>query len=152
MRRMDLRERLHNDLIAARRAKDGPAVTALQLALTAISVTEKAGAARTLSDREVLAVLAKEAKKRTETIALAQQGGRADVVAREQAELDVLDVYLPKVDEAAIEEIVAVAVAAVQAEGLTGGKAKGAVIKAVRASHPELDPAAVAAAATRLIG
>jgi uncharacterized protein YqeY len=148
---MDLRQRLSQDLIAARRAKDTAATSALSLALTAISVSEKAGAARQLDDGEILRILAKEAKKRTETITLAAQGGRPDVVAREQAELAVLEAYLPQTDEAALQEAVAAAVQAVNADGLTGGKAKGAVIRAVRAAHPELDPAAVAAAATALL-
>lgn len=148
---MDLRERLGNDLITARRAKDGPATAALQLALTAISVMEKSGAARTLGDAEVLGVIAKEAKKRIETIALAEQGGRADVVAREQAELTVLEAYLPRIDEAAIKRVVAAAVETVRAGGLEGGKAKGAVIKSVRASNPDFDPATVAAITGRLL-
>lgn len=149
---MSLRDRLNQDLTAARKARDVPATTALSLALTAISVGEKAGTAHELDDAEILRILAKEAKKRTETIGLASKGGRQDVVAREQAELDVLERYLPQADEGALQEAVAAAVAAVQAEGLSGGKAKGAVIKAVRAAHPELDPAAVATAAGALLG
>ncbi|MGE0732976.1 MAG: GatB/YqeY domain-containing protein [Acidimicrobiia bacterium] len=149
---MSLRDRLNEDLTAARRARDVAATSALSLALTAISVSEKEGAAHRVDDAAVLKILAKEAKKRTETITMARQGGRQDVVDREQAELDVLERYLPKVDEGALQEAVAAAVAAVRAEGLEGGRAKGAVIKAVRAAHPELDPAAVAAAAGALLG
>ncbi|MEZ5231611.1 MAG: GatB/YqeY domain-containing protein [Acidimicrobiales bacterium] len=149
---MSLRDRLNEDLTAARRARDVAATSALSLALTAISVSEKEGAAHQVDDAAVLKILAKEAKKRTETITMARQGGRQDVVDREQAELDVLERYLPKIDEGALQEAVAAAVAAVRAEGLEGGRAKGAVIKAVRAAHPDLDPAAVAAAAGALLG
>lgn len=151
MRPMSLRTLLNEDLTAARRARDVAATTALSLALTAISVSEKDGSAHQLDDAEVLKILAKEAKKRNETIALATKGGRQDVVDREQAELDVLERYLPKADEGALRQAVADAVAAVRAEGLEGGRAKGAVIKAVRAAHPELDAAAVAAVAGELL-
>ena len=59
--------------------------------------------ARELNDDEVLAIIAKQVKQRRDSIAEFKKGKRQDLVAQEQAEIDVL-VYLPAsaVDEAAI--------------------------------------------------
>ena len=70
-----------------------------------------------LSDEEQLAVLTTEVKRRRETIADAEKAGRADLIAREQAELEVVLAYLPK--QMNREEVIA---AAQQVAGEVGAK------------------------------
>ena len=70
-----------------------------------------------LSDEEQLAVLTTEVKRRRETIADAEKAGRADLIEREQAELEVVLAYLPK--QMSREEVIA---AAQQVVGEVGAK------------------------------
>src|SRR3954468_2626646 len=85
----------------------------LRMALAAITTEEVAGSsARELSDDEVLRVLAREAKKRREAAEAFGAAGRAEPADRERAEGTVLDRYLPpQLDDAAITELVAAAIA-----------------------------------------
>ena len=102
----------------ATRKKQGGELTAVQLA-----DLEKT----TLDDAEVSAVLQKEAKARRESIAEAQGAGRADLVAANEAELRVLESYLPQpLTRAAL---VALAQAAMAEAGVTDLKGMGAVMK-----------------------
>jgi uncharacterized protein YqeY len=75
-----------------------------------------------------------EAKKRSEAADIYKEAGRTDAEASERAELAVLERYLPaRVDEKVLQSLVAAEVAAAAAAGLTGPKAMGQVVKAVRA-------------------
>ena len=68
----------------------------LRMALTAITNEEVAGTeARELTDDEVLKVLAKEAKKRKEAATAYTDAGRPELAAKEDAELAILEAYLP---------------------------------------------------------
>lgn len=65
-----------------------------------------------LDDAQVLAVIEKMVKQRRESITQFQAGGRADLVAKEQAELDLLQTYLPEpLDAAAVDALIATAIA-----------------------------------------
>ncbi len=87
-----------------------------------------------LTDEQVVELLRGEAKRRAEAAELYDQGQRAELAERERAQAAVLDRYLPtEMDDDALDAIVAEEVAAAQADGATGGKAMGQVIKAVRA-------------------
>lgn len=132
---MTLKETLQSDLTAAIRAGDELRRSTLRLALAAVTNEEVAGkAARELSDAEVLAVLTKEAKKRRESAAAYEAGARPDLVERELAELSVLETYLPAaLTDAELSGIVDAAIAAVAAEGSSGPRAMGAVMKRVTA-------------------
>ena len=129
-----MKDRLQSDLTEAMRARDDVRVATLRMALAAITKAEVAGKQHVeLSDSEVVGVLRSEQKKRVEAAALYEQGGRADRAARERAEAEVLAGYLPPaVDDATLDAIVAEEVATVTATGATGGKAMGAVVKAVK--------------------
>jgi uncharacterized protein YqeY len=76
-----------------------------------------------------LAVLEKMIKQRKESITQFESGGRADLVAKEQAELAVLQVYLPaQMSEAEIDALIAEAVAATGASSIKDmGKVMGIV-------------------------
>lgn len=126
-----LKSTLHDDLTTAIRARDELTAATLRMALSAITTEEVAGkAARVLSDDDVLAVLTKEAKKRTEAATAFAAAGRAELADRENAELDVLRRYLPEpLGEAEVAAMVDEAVAQAAAAGATGRAAMGRVMK-----------------------
>ncbi|MEU6895266.1 GatB/YqeY domain-containing protein [Streptomyces sp. NPDC046557] len=128
-----LKAKLQEDLTAAIKARDELSSSTLRLTLAAITKEEVAGKeARVLSDDEVLKVIAKEAKKRREAAEAFSQGGRAESAARELAEGEFLDRYLPKqLTDEELGEIVAQAVAEAKAAGAEGPRAMGAVMKIV---------------------
>lgn len=80
-----------------------------------------------LTDTDILAVIQKEAKARREAIADAEKASRPDLVAANQAELDVLEAYLPKA--LTRDELVELARAAIQEAGVSDAKGLGAVMK-----------------------
>ena len=86
-------ERLQADLTAAMKERDARTTAVLRMALAAVKEAAVAGdSARQLSDEEVVAVLAREAKRREEAAAAFTEAGRTD---RAEAERDVLARYLP---------------------------------------------------------
>ncbi|MBD0746181.1 GatB/YqeY domain-containing protein [Streptomyces sp. CBMA152] len=128
-----LKATLKDDLTTAMKARDELRSSTLRLTLTAIAKEEVAGkTARELSDEEVLKVIAKEAKKRREAADAFEQGGRAESAAKERAEGEILDAYLPKqLSDDELGAIVAEAVAEAKAGGAEGPRAMGAVMKIV---------------------
>lgn len=127
-----LKEQLQHDLHDAMRARDKVRSGTLRMTLTAITNAEVAGdEARELSDDEVLKVVAKEAKKRKEASAAYTDAHRPELAAVEEAELVVLEGYLPaQLDDAELRAIVA---RAVESTGATGMPQMGLVMKAAQA-------------------
>jgi len=123
-----LKGRLQGDLRDAIRSKDKVRSGTLRMTLTAITNAEVAGEqARELSDDEVLKVIAKEAKKRKEASTAYTDAGRAELAETEDAELEVLEGYLPKqLDDAELEGIVR---SAVESTGASGMAQMGQVMK-----------------------
>lgn len=128
------KEQLQADLTTAMKAKDALTVSTLRMALAAVMNAEVAGKQQvTLTDDEVLAVLAAEARKRTESAEVYEAAGRTEMAAKERAEAEVLKAYLPaELSDDELASVVAEQVAAAAGNGLEGPKAMGAVIKAVR--------------------
>ncbi|MDR7280264.1 GatB/YqeY domain-containing protein [Catenuloplanes atrovinosus] len=126
-----LKDRLNDDLHTAMKARDELTTSTLRMALTAVGNAEVAGSAkRDLSDDEVLTVLTKEAKKRRESAQAFADAGRAESAAKELAEHEILDRYLPKqLGDEELAEVVAGALA-----GLGGTPAMGPAMKAARAA------------------
>lgn len=127
----ELKQRLHDDLNAAMKARDEVTTATLRMALTAVTTEEVAGKqARVLSDDEVLRVLGREAKKRREAAEAFSAAGRAELAERERAEGKVLDRYLPaQLEDAELAELVRAAVAEA---GASGPQQMGAVMKLVQ--------------------
>jgi hypothetical protein len=125
-----LKDRLNDDLRGAMKARDELTLSTLRMALAAVRTAEVAGReAKELSDDEVLAVLSKEAKKRREASAAFAEAGRVEQAAKETAEGDVLERYLPKqLGDAELTELVAGALAA------AGTTAMGPAMKAAQAA------------------
>ena len=125
------------------------------MALTAITNEEVAGKeARVLSDEDVLTVLGREAKKRREAATAYDDAKRPDLAAKEREELEILGKYLPDMmTEDEIRAIVEAAVTQVQADGVSGGAALGAVMKIVQpAVKGRADGGFVAATVKSAIG
>jgi uncharacterized protein len=92
---MELKQRLQDDLKSAMRERDEVRKRTLRLTLASIKNRE-VEVRHVLSDGDVAEVLHKEAKQRRETLDELARADRPDLVAAEQAELAVLEEYLPK--------------------------------------------------------
>jgi uncharacterized protein len=127
-----LKSTLRADLHSSMREHDKVRSETLRMALTAVTNEEVSGtAARELSDDEVLKVLAKEAKKRREAAAAYLVANRPELAAKEEAELVLLEAYLPaQLSDSEIEGLVA---RAVTETGATGMPQMGLVMKAATA-------------------
>ncbi|GAA3344442.1 GatB/YqeY domain-containing protein [Amorphoplanes nipponensis] len=128
-----LKDRLNDDLHAAMKSRDELTTSTLRMALTAVRNAETAGdAAKVLSDDEVLAVLTKEAKKRREAATAFAGAGRAEQAAKENAEGEILDRYLPA--QLSDDEIAELVAGALRAGGFTGKAQMGPAMKAAQAA------------------
>ena len=146
-----LKERLRLDLTAAIRDRDKIRSGTIRMVLTAITEAEVAGPeAVELSDRQVLDVVIREAKKRREAEAAYANAGRAELAEKERAESDVLADYLPQqLTQAEIAAVVADAIASTGAAEL-GLKGVGKVMAQVTPqTKGKADGSAVAAEVKR---
>jgi len=130
---MAILDDIRSDLTAAMKARDQGRVSALRMALAAVTAAETAGAARgELDDAGVTAVLRSEVKRRQEAADIYADAGRTEQAEGERAEAEILGAYLPaQIDDAALEAIVAEEVDSLGAAA--DPKAMGKVIGAVRA-------------------
>ena len=125
---MALKEQLRADLTTAMKSRDELTSATLRMVLTAVTTEEVAGKqARELSDDDIVKVLTREAKKRREANDAYTQAGRAELAAREQAELGVIERYLPK--QLSDDEVAELVRAAVAETGADDPKAMGQVMK-----------------------
>jgi uncharacterized protein YqeY len=137
---MTLKERLTEDLKAAMRAGEKDKLGVLRLISAAIKqkeVDELSPEARAagMDDAAVLGVIEKMIKQRKESIAQFEAGNRPDLVAKEQAEIAIIQPYLPaQLGEAELDAIISEAIAATGAAtikdmgkvmGIVKGKAAG---------------------------
>ncbi len=130
---MTLSERLSADLKDAMRARDDVrlrTLRSLRSALQTAEIAQREGGAATLSDDDALAVLAKQAKQRRESIEQFENAGRDDLAAKEREELDVIEAYLPRqLSDDEIAEVVRGVVAQTGAAGMGDiGKVMGPVM------------------------
>ncbi|NUQ37121.1 MAG: GatB/YqeY domain-containing protein [Caldilineales bacterium] len=122
---MTILDTINQDLKTAMKAGDEVSKRTLRMLKTAITRAEKE-TGQALNDQEVIAVLRKEVKQRHDSILAFDMGGRNDLAAAEQAELAVIDRYLPALlDEAAIR---AVAAAVITETGAAGPRDMGKVM------------------------
>lgn len=129
---MTLEERLDADLKEAMRSGDNTRKLAIRAVKTAVMEARVSGKEQhALSEEEVLKIIQKQVKQRRDSIAEFAKGGRTDLIETEEAEIKVLEAYLPKMmDEAEVR----VRVRAVIAElGVTDLKGLGPVMKRLSA-------------------
>ncbi|HEV7471332.1 MAG TPA: GatB/YqeY domain-containing protein [Pseudonocardia sp.] len=116
MSNSEMKQRLHDDMTTALKARDEIRKSTLRMVLTAVTKAEVAGKeARELSDPEVIDVLSAEAKKRRESVTAYRDAGRDELADKEQAEADILAEYLP--EQLTAEEIAALVTETIEATG-----------------------------------
>lgn len=107
---MALFQKINDDMKTAMKSGDKARLEVLRFTLASLNPAQKEKALKdpqaTLSDEEVISILQKEAKKRKDSLELFRQGGRVDLVAKEEGDLKVLYEYLPQ--ELSRDEIVAI--------------------------------------------
>jgi Uncharacterized conserved protein len=114
---MTLKERLQEDLKTAMKSKDAMRLSVIRLAKAAVMNLEIARG-HELSDQEVIEVLAKEAKQRTDLIPDFERAGRKDLVEKQHGELRILQEYLPsQLSEADLRQLIQEVIAEVGATG-----------------------------------
>ncbi|MBI2984849.1 MAG: GatB/YqeY domain-containing protein [Candidatus Kerfeldbacteria bacterium] len=125
-------EKIEHDYKQAFKAHQRVKIDVLRLLKSAIKNAEIA-ARHNLNDEEIIAVLTTEAKRRREALALYQQGGRADLAAKEQAELQELMYYLPtQYSDQELETVVKETIAELKARPGDFGRVMGSVMKKIK--------------------
>jgi uncharacterized protein YqeY len=146
---MTLKDRITDDMKTAMRAKDAPRLLAIRGLLAAVKQRE-VDERVVLDDAAIVGVIDKLVKQRRDSIAQFQAGNRPDLVEKEQAELTLLESYLPaRLDGAAIDADVRALVAEL---GASGPSDMGKVMSAAKARFAgKADMAAVSAAVRRAL-
>lgn len=134
---MSLEQQMHDDMVAAMRARDKTLTTTLRMGIAALKKEKVAGSvARELSPEEEVAVIQREVRARRDSAEAYTEGGRPELAESELVEVEVLSKYLPAMlTDEELDALVAESLAAVEAEN--GEKPTmrqmGAVMKAVNA-------------------
>ena len=127
---MSLEQTLGGDIVTAMKAKDQTRLTALRMLKTALT-NKSIEKGRALEGAEELQVVSMLVKQRRDSIDQFTKGNRPDLADKEQAEIVVLNAYLP--ESASDDEIAAALAAAITETGAAGPKDMGKVMKAVMA-------------------
>ena len=129
---MTLRETFTAKLKEAMLAKDAARVSAIRMItarLKDVDIAARPKGVAAVPDEEIVAMLRGMVKSRRESVTLYSQGGREELAAKEEAEIAVIEAFLPQqMDEAATE-------AAVADTGSASIKDMGRVMAALRAKH-----------------
>jgi len=120
-----LKERIQSELADAMRARQEVRKSALRMLIAAVKNAE-IEAGHGFSDDEVVGVVQKQAKQRRESIAEFEKANRADLVAQEQGELEVLEAYLP--EQATDADIEAAAKKVIEETGASSARDIGKVM------------------------
>jgi uncharacterized protein YqeY len=120
-----LKQKLTDDLKQAMRDGDKVKRSAIRFALAAIKNTEIARQT-TLEDGDILGVIAKEIRQRQESIEAFKQGGRQELAAQEEAEMAILEQYMPQ--QMSRDEITAEARRVIEEVGAESIRDKGKVM------------------------
>ncbi|HBH46415.1 MAG: hypothetical protein A2445_03435 [Candidatus Jacksonbacteria bacterium RIFOXYC2_FULL_44_29] len=148
---MSLKSQIQAQLISTMKSKDEVRLSTLRLLISAIKNKEIAELKRNegLGDEEVLAVIGKQIKSRRDSIEQFTKGGRKDLADKEEAELQILQEFMPaQMDESAIRKIVKQVIASGLKDmgplmgkvmGQLKGQADGSLVK--RIAEEELKPA-----------
>jgi uncharacterized protein YqeY len=125
---MNYRERIEQESVAAAKAKDKIRLSALRMIKTSLHNRE-IDLKRDLTEAEFLQILASMVKQRRDSIEQFEKGGRTDLVEKEQAELKVVQEFMPQ--QFSEEEIMQAIEKAIQEVGAQGPKDMGKVMKAL---------------------
>jgi uncharacterized protein YqeY len=122
---VSLRDRLHEEMIAATRSGDALRRDTLRMVWSAVYAVEKRDGA-SLTDDQALGVLAREVKTRRESVEAYRKGGREDLAAKEEAEIAIIAGFLPEALSEA--EIAALVDEAITATGAASARDLGKVM------------------------
>lgn len=123
---MTIPERVEKDLVAAMKAREELRLSVLRMAKTSLK-NKQVELGKPLSDDQAITVLRTLVKQRRDSVEQFRKGGREDLAAKEEAETEILQTYLPA--EASEEEIGAAVAAAIAETGATGPQDLGKVMK-----------------------
>lgn len=113
-----LKLQIQDDMKAAMRAKEKDRLATIRLILAALKQKEVDERIE-LDDAQVLAILDKMVKQRRDSISQYEKGNRPDLAAKEQAEVEIIQAYLPEqLSTAEIEELTKAAIAATGASSM----------------------------------
>jgi uncharacterized protein len=121
-----MESKLREDLKQAQLNRDEVKVSTLRLLLSELTYAKVAKKVEALSDEDVTAAILKAVKQRKESIESFKSGGREDLASKEQAELDILQTYLP--EQISDEELTKVIDEAITKTGATSMQDMGKVI------------------------
>ena len=127
---MTIAERVERDLVAAMKAREELRLSVLRMTKSALKL-KQVELTRPLEDSEALAILRTLLKQRHESAEQFRKGGREELAAKEEAEIKIVEEYLPAA--ASDEEIAAAVTAAIAETGAAGAKDLGKVMKAAMA-------------------
>lgn len=123
---MSLKSEIQEAVKTAMRARESERLATLRM-LTAAIKQREIDERRDLDDAETMAIVEKQVKQRREAIAQYQQGGREELAANEQAEIDILAEFLPEaLADEAVDALIVAAIASTRAESMKDmGKVMG---------------------------
>ena len=125
---MSLKETLNNDIKTAMKTKDKETLAVLRMIKTAVQAAE-IDKKEELNAEEELTILAREAKQRRESLAEFVKAGRDELVAKTEAEIEIVERYLPK--QLSVEEVKEVIATVAEKIGATTQKEFGKLMGAV---------------------
>ena len=128
---MSLQENVNEQLKAAMKAKDTVALESLRAIKTAIMMTQTQAGAKELTSDDEIKLVQKLVKQRKDSAEIFHQQGRLDLAAPEEAQIKIIEQFLPEqLDESAITEIVTAIIAKIGATGMQDiGKVMGMASK-----------------------
>jgi uncharacterized protein YqeY len=128
---MTIPEQIDHDIKEAMKARQAEKLSVLRLLKAAVknAAIEKGGQAGVLDDVEATAVIRKQVKQRQDSVESFEKGGRPELAAKERAEIEILQAYLPQALSA--QELARLVDEAIAETGATGKAQMGAVMKAL---------------------
>ena len=127
---MSLLDRIQKDMVDAMRAKDESRLSALRMVKAALQ-KQQIDSMKPLNEAAEMQVMNTLVKQRHESADMFRKGGREELAAKEEAEIGIIESYLPSAPtDAEVEEAVSAAIAETAA---TSPKQMGAVMKAAQA-------------------
>lgn len=127
---MPIVEKVEKDLVAALKAQEALKLSVLRMMKAAL-MNKKVELGKAVDDSEALAVLRTLAKQRRESVEAFRKGGRDDLADKEEAEIKIVEAYLPAA--ASDAEINAAVAAAISETGASTAKDIGKAMKAAMA-------------------
>jgi uncharacterized protein len=133
---MQLRDRIKDDMKTALKAGEKDRLGTIRLMLAAIQqadVAQEMGGGKAIDEAGVLAVLTKMVKQRRDSVEQFTKGNRPELAAKEEAEIKIIEAYMPKqMDEAGMTAAIKAAIAK---SGATSPKDMGRVMSELKSAH-----------------